>query len=127
MVRTLLVHLLISEVNGSRGVVTGFCEDSGYPIVKFANDQIQTIKPEQWTYELGGTILAQRKQVPLNLAYALSIHKSQGMTIDRLEIHLNQAFECGMAYVALSRSTSLKGLRLVQFNEKVVWYIQSVI
>lgn len=64
--------------------------------------------------------MASRKQIPLNLAYALSIHKSQGMTIDHLEIFLNTAFEFGMAYVALSRATSLKTLTLSSFNPKVI-------
>jgi ATP-dependent DNA helicase PIF1 len=113
-------------VNGARGVVVDFEEEEGKlkgcPRVKFTNGEVQVIGPEEWNYEVGGSVMATRKQLPLNLAYALSIHKSQGMTIDKLEVHLQFAFEDGMAYVALSRATSLKTLRLVNFNPKTIRY-----
>jgi len=110
-------------VNGARGVIVGFEEEgkhAGFPIVKFSSGHTLTIGPEEWNIELGGSIMATRKQVPLNLAWALSVHKSQGMTIEKLVVSLEKSFEYGMAYVALSRATSLQGLQLLDFDPRVI-------
>ncbi|EFA81412.1 DNA helicase [Heterostelium album PN500] len=84
-------------VNGSRGVVVGFADidDSGMemPVVKFTTGITKTIHREVWKIEIGNVRVASRTQVPLALAWALSIHKSQGMSIDRLIIDLDGAFE----------------------------------
>jgi len=61
---------------------------------------------------MAGTEVAAREQIPLDLAWAMSIHKSQGMTIDKLKVHLGGAFASGQVYVALSRATSLEGLSI---------------
>lgn len=118
-------------VNGARGLVVEFRKPDRserekerdkafakqeYPDVLFANGHRRVLTPEQFSVEVGGSVKASRKQVPLGLAWALSIHKSQGMTISKVELHLGNVFEYGQAYVALSRATSLEGLRLLSFN-----------
>jgi len=104
-------------VNGTRSIVVGFDQKSGWPVVKtFDNDTI-TAYPEDWKYEDNGIVRATLSQVPLRLAWAITIHKSQGMTLDAAEIDLGDAFEPGMGYVALSRVRSLNGLKLMNLNE----------
>jgi ATP-dependent DNA helicase PIF1 len=109
--------------NGARGVVTGFeyCETlkQQLPVVKFLTGVERTIKPYTWKVMVEAKMLASRTQVPLKYAWALSIHKSQGQTVDKVEIKLCNIFEYGQAYVALSRVTSLDGLILTNFDPKV--------
>ncbi len=105
-------------VNGTRAVVIGFDKsDEGWPVVKTYDNKIVTAYPEEWTYEDNGVVRAILSQVPLRLAWAITIHKSQGMTLDAAEIDLGDAFEPGMGYVALSRVRSLDGLKLMNLNE----------
>ncbi|XP_024540382.1 ATP-dependent DNA helicase pfh1-like [Selaginella moellendorffii] len=74
------------------------------------------VKRESWSVMDGEKEVATRCQIPLILAWALSIHKCQGMTLDLVETDLTRSFECGMVYVALSRARSLEGIRLLGFN-----------
>jgi len=104
-------------VNGTRSIVVGFDQNEGWPIVKTYNNEIITASPEEWKYEDNGVVRATITQVPLRLAWAITIHKSQGMTLDAVEIDLGDAFEPGMGYVALSRVRSLNGLKLMNLNE----------
>ncbi len=105
-------------VNGSRGVVKGFEQDSGLPIVKLYNGNTVTITPEVWMIEEDGREKASLTQLPLRLAWAITIHKSQGMSLDNALIDLRKTFTYGMGYVALSRVRTLKGISLVGFNKE---------
>ncbi len=105
-------------VNGTRGVVVGFEKtDEQWPLVKTYGNKIIIANPEEWKYEEHDVVRAVITQIPLRLAWAITIHKSQGMTLDAAEIDLGDAFEPGMGYVALSRVRSLTGLKLMNLNE----------
>ncbi|XP_077981577.1 ATP-dependent DNA helicase PIF1-like [Glandiceps talaboti] len=107
-------------VNGARGVVIGFAKgEKGLPIIRFLNGLEETICPEKWPIKLGGVFLM-RRQLPLQLAWAISIHKSQGLSLDCVEMSLSRVFESGQAYVALSRARNLEGLRVVDFEKSCV-------
>lgn len=108
-------------VNGSLGTVRAFVPESkgGWPIVEFENGNIVTMKPDCWEMMDGDTVLASVNQVPLRCAWAITIHKSQGMTLDRAVMDLRRTFAPGMGYVALSRVESLQGLYLAGVNERM--------
>ena len=111
----LLKNLSVSDglCNGSRGVVVRFATQTRHPIVQFLTGAEHVITPVNWSVTIGGKVMASREAIPLDLAYAISIHKSQGMSLDRASINLSHVFEYGQAYVALSRVRSLEGLQLI--------------
>uniref|UniRef100_A0A7S2ZDA0 ATP-dependent DNA helicase n=2 Tax=Rhodosorus marinus TaxID=101924 RepID=A0A7S2ZDA0_9RHOD len=84
-------------INGSRGVVQGFA-DSGNPVVRFRNGQSKEVSTEEFTMKIPGIGACIRLQIPLALAWAVTVHKSQGMTLDRLKVNLDGTFDFGQAY-----------------------------
>lgn len=103
-------------VNGTTGTVAGTNRE-GFPKVKtFEGREIQ-VMPESWIIEdETANVLASVRQVPLRLAWAITVHKSQGMTLDAVENGLSKSFEYGMGYVALSRCGKLEGMKLLGIN-----------
>jgi len=97
-------------VNGSRGVVTSF--QAGLPIVQFMSGETLLVERHKWKVKMTETLFLEREQVPLILAWSLTIHKAQGATVDCAEIDIGGSFEHGQAYVALSRVRTLDGLSL---------------
>jgi len=104
-------------VNGTVGKVVGFDSETKFPIIKISSGENILAEPEQWQYEENGVIAAYIRQIPLRLAWAITVHKSQGMTLESAEVDLSGCFEFGMGYVALSRVKSLTGLNVLGINE----------
>ncbi len=102
-------------VNGTLGTVSGF-DESNFPVITLRNGNVLTAEPATWSVEENGNILAQIRQIPLRLAWAITVHKSQGMTLEAAQVDLSRSFVKGMGYVALSRVRALEGLRLIGFN-----------
>ena len=107
--------------NGSTGIITGTYEHDEYglvPVVKLSTGGQIIVEPESWAIlNDAGEEIASVVQIPLRLAWSITVHKSQGMTLDRAEIDLSGTFESGQGYVALSRLRSLDGMRVLGLNE----------
>ncbi|CAG8435469.1 9992_t:CDS:10 [Funneliformis mosseae] len=122
-------------VNGSKGVVVGWfsipsekfydehdevpSHDVTFvlPVVKFTNGQTKVVPWTEWTLkDETERVVARRIQIPLILSWAISIHKSQGQTLERVKVDLDKVFERGQTYVALSRATSLNSLQVLNFS-----------
>jgi ATP-dependent DNA helicase PIF1 len=101
--------------NGSRGVVIGFSGEHNYPVVQFTSGSIRTIIPKLFEFNnhMGAIHYT---QIPLSLAWALTVHKSQGCTLDAARISTTTMFANGQMYVALSRMRSLDGLTLLDYS-----------
>lgn len=108
-----------SFTNGTLGEVEKFTGD-GMPIVRTIRGRRIYVEPMEWTIADGARVLARISQVPLRLAWAITVHKSQGMTLDAALCDLSQAFEYGQGYVALSRVRSLAGLHIVGWNDRAL-------
>ena len=106
-------------VNGTLGIVIGF-EETGYPIVKTNAGKTIFAESDEWHIEDGGRVLARIMQIPLRLAWAMTVHKSQGMSLDAAHMDLSNTFEYGQGYVALSRVRTLAGLSLAGLNTRAL-------
>lgn len=106
--------------NGTLGVVTKI-QKGQYPEVELKNGKTIVVSEESWQINSDdGKLLAEIMQIPLRYAWAITIHKSQGMTLDEAEIDLTKGFGYGMGYVALSRVKSLSGLKLHGLNNQAL-------
>jgi ATP-dependent DNA helicase PIF1 len=102
-------------VNGSRGFITGFTSE-GLPIVNFVNGVTQVIDRHTWKYKKNNRVICSYTQIPLLFGWAITIHKSQGMSLDLVAIDISKCFDDGQAYVALSRARTIEGLFLLNVD-----------
>jgi ATP-dependent DNA helicase PIF1 len=107
-----------SYANGTLGEVIEFSEAG--PVVRTNRKRTILAQPAEWSVTDGGKVLARVVQTPLRLAWVVTVHKSQGMTLDAAAVDLSQAFEYGQGYVALSRARSLDGLFVLGYNERAL-------
>ena len=107
-------------VNGTLGVVTEFAREDGFPVVVTKGGSTVVARPAEWKVAEDEAFKAGNEQVPLRLAWAITVHKSQGMSLDAAVMDLSNAFEYGQGYVALSRVRSLSGLHLLGWNERAL-------
>jgi len=98
----------IGLINGSRGVIIGIQDETYYPVVEFMSGLKMVIEPYTWEHEAEKKGIIKKTQIPLVLSWCMSIHKSQGLSLDCVKIDIGKKiFEYGQAYVALSRVRSL--------------------
>jgi hypothetical protein len=106
--------------NGTLGTVVQFSAAEGYPVIKTRTGRTMTVEPMEWAMEDGEHVTASIEQVPLRLAWAMTVHKSQGMSLDAAVMDLSRSFAFGQGYVALSRVRTLDGLFLLGWNERAL-------
>ncbi len=107
-------------VNGTLARVVDFDREDGFPIIETSAGRSIKMLPATWSVEEDGKVLAEVTQVPLRLAWAITVHKSQGMSLDAAEIDLRNAFTYGQGYVALSRVRSLMGMKILGINAQAL-------
>ena len=106
--------------NGTLGTVIDFDPEDEYPIIETRDGREITVRPATWSMYDGDTLLASIEQIPLRLAWAITVHKSQGMSLDAALMDLSRVFEYGQGYVALSRIRALDGLYLKGVNHQAL-------
>ncbi len=108
----------IGFVNGTLGVVEGFQKERGFPLIRTRGNKLLLAEPMDWSIEENNIAMAGISQFPLRLAWAITVHKSQGMSLDEAVMDLSDVFEYGQGYVALSRVRRLSGVHLIGWNQR---------
>ena len=117
--------MLLKNINVKKGLANGSCGTvieltNDYIKISFDNGITTNIEPTEFEYIKEGLTKIRRTQYPLRLAYGITIHKSQGMTFDKLIVNFNRIFDYGQAYVALSRTRTAEGLIIKDFNPQKI-------
>ncbi len=107
-------------VNGTLGEVIGFSQENDNPIIKTNSGHKIIVETAAWSVEDAGRVIAGITQIPLRLAWAITVHKSQGMSLDAAHMDLRDSFEHGQGYVAISRVRTLAGLSLAGWNDRAL-------
>jgi ATP-dependent DNA helicase PIF1 len=110
----------LGYANGTLGKIVGFDEDNSYPLIETLDGRVITIPTAEWVVEEEGKVRAKIIQIPLRLAWAITVHKSQGQSLDAAAMDLSRAFEYGQGYVALSRVRTLDGLHLLGWSAQAL-------
>lgn len=105
-------------VNGTLGVVEGFERYMNLPIIRTHDGRQIMVEKMEWSVQENGKVRAEISQIPLRLAWAITVHKSQGMSLEEAVMDLSDVFEFGQGYVALSRVRRLAGLHLLGWNDR---------
>lgn len=106
--------------NGTLGTIVDFEKGTRFPIIKTRDGRRITITPMEWVVQEDGKIKAHISQIPLRLAWAITVHKSQGMSLDAASMDLTDVFEYGQGYVALSRVRTFAGITLRGYNQRAL-------
>jgi hypothetical protein len=106
--------------NGTLGTIVGFESGTKYPIINTHDGRRITTPHMEWLVEEDGKVKARISQIPLRLAWAITIHKSQGMSLDAASMDLSDVFEYGQGYVALSRVRTFGGITLRGYNQRAL-------
>ena len=117
--------ILLQNLNVKKGLANGSCGTvleltNDYIKITFDNGVTTNIEPTEFEYIKEGLTKIRRTQYPLRLAYGITIHRSQGMTFDKLIVNFNRIFDYGQAYVALSRTRTAEGLIIKDFNPQKI-------
>ncbi|MBP6857820.1 MAG: AAA family ATPase [Candidatus Pacebacteria bacterium] len=110
----------VGFANGTLGTVVSFEAGTRYPIIELRDGRKISIPHMEWVVEEDGKVKARLSQIPLRLAWAITVHKSQGMSLDAAKMDLSDVFEYGQGYVALSRVRTFSGISLSGYNKRAL-------
>jgi ATP-dependent DNA helicase PIF1 len=119
--QVMMVKNTVDYANGTRGVITEINQEDDEIHVRGLNGALYIVRPERYQAMIHGVEVATRTNYPLKLAWAISIHKSQGLSINYMDVDLSGVFSAAQAYVAVSRATEIEGVRVTGLTDDLVY------